>query len=169
MTEKWLPIKGYERLYEVSNFGRVKSFVRKRIKILKNRKAGRGYFIVSLYNKASEKKQYVHRLVAEYFIPNPENKKTVNHKDGIKKNNMFNNLEWMTYSENTQHAVKNGLIHNRQNRKPVAQIKDGKVIKTWDYGFKAGKKLGINFGNISSCCHRKYGCKTAGGFEWKFV
>ena len=110
MEEEWRDIKGYEGQYMVSNFGNVKSLERydkynrrvmqKNLKPFDN-KAGKGYLCVNLGRKAKAKK--IHRLVAEAFIPNPQNKKEVNHMDGNVKNNKVNNLEWVTHQENCLH------------------------------------------------------------------
>ena len=106
--EIWKDIKGYEGLYQVSNKGRVKSFHRKKIKLLK-RHDFRNYYAVRLYKDGIIENFLVHRLVAEFFIPNPQNKPQVNHKDGNKLNNCVENLEWVTIQENLLHAVKIGL------------------------------------------------------------
>lgn len=112
MQEIWKDIKGYEGLYQVSNLGRVKSLPHGRTKgcILRpwNNK---GYQVVGLWEGTPSKmrKLSVHRLVAEAFISNPENKPCINHIDGIRNNNNITNLEWVTYSENNNHAIKFGL------------------------------------------------------------
>lgn len=98
--EIWKRINGYPD-YQVSNFGRVKS----NRKILTPWNDGKGYMKVELHGKSMR----VHRLVAQAFIPNPENKKQINHKDGNKSNNDSSNLEWCTNSENTKHAWDSGL------------------------------------------------------------
>lgn len=119
MKEVWKPIEGYEGLYEVSNLGRVKNLER-RIpfgyglrtipeRILKNNVNEFGYLYVRLYKDAKGKKHKIHRLVAQTFIENPENKKCVNHIDGNKQNNSVENLEWVTHSENMKHASDNKL------------------------------------------------------------
>ena len=113
MEEIWKDIQGYEGLYQVSNYGRIRSFKR-----MKNNKEARqfkltpnstGYISVGLRKNGKKILYQVHRLVAESFIPNPENKPQVNHIDGNKTNNHISNLEWVTASENTQHAYKMGL------------------------------------------------------------
>ena len=121
--EVWKDIKGLEGKYQISNLGRVKSldrntkylngnFRRHKERILKGGITIWGYRVFQLCI-GEGKKTYLlkssHRLVAENFISNPENKKTVNHKDGNKLNNNVLNLEWATYSENTQHAYDKGL------------------------------------------------------------
>ena len=101
--EIWKPISDYDG-YEVSNFGRVKSFKYNSPRILKPELRG-VYLSVNLYNKHFQ----VHRLVALAFIPNPDNKPQINHIDGHKLNNYAGNLEWTTASENIQHAFATGL------------------------------------------------------------
>lgn len=118
--EIWKDIKGYEGLYQVSNYGRIKSLARIVIgknnsirivkeKILKLHKDTIGYFDVTLSKNNKIKRILVHRLVTEAFIPNPLSLPEVNHKDGNKQNNYFVNLEWCTKSNNQKHAYKNKL------------------------------------------------------------
>lgn len=124
MKEAWKPVVGYETRYHVSNLGRVKSLGGvKRVcgngvqafspRILKQSNA-QGYKYVNLCNGSCKPKK-IHRLVADAFIPNPLNKKCINHIDGNKSNNTVSNLEWCNHSENLNHAYKTGL------RKPVKQ------------------------------------------------
>lgn len=119
-NEIWKDIKDYEGIYQVSNLGRVKSIERKEInklgiermlkeKILKCLKV-LGYFHISLSKDSIVKQFKIHRLVAQVFIPNPENKPQVNHKNGIRHDNRVENLEWVTASENMKHAVKYNLL-----------------------------------------------------------
>lgn len=105
--EIWKPIPWRDWI-EVSNRGRIRSINYNgsgKVQILKQSKHWHGYMRISFDNKA----YYSHRLVAELFIPNPENKREVNHKDGDKTNNSVCNLEWVTPIENRRHAVENGL------------------------------------------------------------
>src|SRR5690606_32510614 len=120
-------IKGFECSYQVSNIGRVRSLNRsvggkngtKKQLIGKIRKQDNfsNYYGVVLSNDTIIKRSYTHRLVAEAFIPNPENKPQVNHIDGNKENNNVENLEWATSSENNNHAYKNGLRKKRVGEK----------------------------------------------------
>lgn len=119
--ELWKDVKGYEGLYAISDLGRVKSFVSH--KILSPRDNGQGYGKVGLCKDMVTKNRYVHRLVAEAFIPNPHNKTEVNHKDGDPSNNHVSNLEWVTSSENTKHAVYKGALCAWGNKaKPIEAI-----------------------------------------------
>lgn len=102
--------------YEISNYGRVKSNKRNRALILSPRVDGCGYYRVSLSTNGKSKDYRINVLVAKYFIDNPENKLTVNHKDGNKQNNHYTNLEWATYSEQMYHAYNMGLKIPRYNR-----------------------------------------------------
>lgn len=110
-NEVWKDIKGYEGLYQISDYGRIKSFYRTttHTRILKERTHRDGYLYVGLYKNGKTTTAKSHRLVALYFIPNPENKPQVNHKDGNKLNNNVENLEWCTAAENARHAVDTGL------------------------------------------------------------
>lgn len=119
--EIWKDIPDYEGIYQVSNKGNVKSLSRVLIfsdgrvyrfseKILKISPVGEGkYPTIHLYRDGVRKTLSIHKIVAQVFIPNPENKKTVNHKNGNKFDNRVENLEWMTYQENNNHAICNGL------------------------------------------------------------
>lgn len=118
--EKWKDIKGFEGKYQISNYGNVKSIKRfvnhwqgglrlVNERLLKNF-IKQGYMYVDLGNK---KHYRIHRLVAESFITNSDNKLEVNHKDGNKLNNHVNNLEWATHSENMKHSYKTGLWNNQ--------------------------------------------------------
>lgn len=109
--EIWKNIEGFEN-YQISSYGRVKSYYNNKESILKQIKDSHGYYFVNLYKNKISKISYLHRLVSENFIENPENKPQVNHKDGIKTNNHISNLEFCTAKENIQHAFLTGLMEN---------------------------------------------------------
>lgn len=112
MKEEWKPILGFEG-YEISTLGRVKSLRKGNPKILKSHIVGAGYLKNELMQNDIPHLRYVHRLVAQAFIPNVDNKPEANHLDGDKTNNHVNNLEWVTHEENGQHgkvAKLNGII-----------------------------------------------------------
>lgn len=107
--EIWRDVVGYEGLYQVSNLGRVRSFHKNKVKILKFAISPFGYLRVILSKDFQKKNRNIHILVAQAFIPNPEGKTQVNHIDGNKENNHVSNLEWVTPSENINHAFEKGL------------------------------------------------------------
>ncbi len=120
MEEIWKDCIGYEGLYQVSDLGRVKSMERQSIgknnsirilkeKILECNVDEKGYKFLHLWNKSVKKRITVHRLVAQHFIENPNGLPQVNHKDGVKSNNVVYNLEWCTSSQNIKHAYDTGL------------------------------------------------------------
>lgn len=130
-----------------------------------------GYLIVSLIDREGAKiKVSIHRLVAIAYLPNPDNKKHVNHKDGCKTNNHLDNLEWCTPLENTLHAIATGLKDTRNLSQCVRVGKfslDGGLLEEFDSLKKAELSTGVPFPNISKVC--KGVRKHAGGFIWKYL
>lgn len=114
MKEIWKNIPGFNGDYQISNYGRIKSFKRKEPKILKQGYDGRKYRKIMLCKNGKRTNPAVHTLVAKLFVPNPKNKPTVNHIDCNKDNNRADNLEWMTYSENSLHGRKNGCWNTQE-------------------------------------------------------
>jgi tRNA A37 threonylcarbamoyladenosine biosynthesis protein TsaE len=118
--EIWKDIAGFGGLYQISSCGNVRNTKRSRpVRLYVN---DNGYCIVGLYDKSAGKHKHyrIHRLVAEAFIPNAEQKRTVNHKDGDKQNNAVENLEWSTHKENINHAHKIGLITVTEKQREAA-------------------------------------------------
>lgn len=143
-TEIWKDVIGYEGFYQVSNKGRVRSVTRiiKRtsgdMKFKSRIMAGcvrNGYKIMPLSKNKTIKAWRVHRLVAIAFIPNPENKAEVNHKNGIRLDNKLDNLEWMTHQENVQHAFRTGLV------KVGSQRKDAKLTEKDVIAIRSNRQL----------------------------
>lgn len=164
MEEFWKDIEGYEGLYQVSNLGRVRS-LRRNI-IMKNQIARNGYVRVLLRNNNIPKLYFVHRLVANAFISNPDNLPQVNHKDENKANNCASNLEWCTPKYNYNY----GTVNKRRARslsKKVLQFKpDGTFIKEWESIIDIQRNLGFYQSNISRCCRNIR--KSAHGYIWKY-
>lgn len=128
------PIEGFNEKCFVSDDGKVYSIRRQGHKggFVKQRMNNSGYLRVALSKNGKSKAYFVHRLVAQAFIPNPENKQFVNHKDGDKTNNRMSNLEWCTKSENMQHAVKTGLVHYHGllgEKHPQCKISDADALE----------------------------------------
>jgi len=129
--EIWKTIKDFED-YQVSNLGNVKitaNEATRKERVLKPLITGRGYYRVALYKNTKPYFKSIHRLVAEYFIPNPDNKKQVNHLDGNKENNRVDNLEWCTYRENVNHAIENKLsaCGERNGNSKLTQIQVNEI------------------------------------------
>lgn len=114
LIEKWKPVNGYEGLYEVSNFGRVRNSAHK---IRKTQINNRGYYNVRLCKNGKYKTCLVHRLVAIAFIPNDDTSLEVNHKDENKQNNMIDNLEWVTRKENMNYGTVQERIHGHKKER----------------------------------------------------
>lgn len=124
-----------------------------------------GYERVGLCKGGKQRYILVHRLVAETFIENPNNKPCVNHKDENKLNNDVSNLEWCTTSENNCYGSRLTRI-SESNKKKIVQIDlSGKVVKIWDSQTDAEKVLGVR--NINRCLKGRR--KTCGGYSWRYV
>lgn len=128
-----------------------------------------GYFIVTLVNESERKNQFIHRLLAQYFLPNPNNKPQINHIDGNKQNNCLSNLEWVTAKENAQHAVQTGLCDARTLAQSVAVLQEtieGQLVSRHTSLHEAGRTTGIAWQNISKVVR---GIRPrAGGFVWRY-
>lgn len=154
---KQIQIEGFED-YLVSNKGELYR------KITPSSLRG-GY--LSIFLNTVKKSYKIHQLVAKTFIPNnDENKIIVNHKDGNKLNNNVNNLEWVTASENVQHAIDTGLITVTKRKVHQCDL-EGNIINTYNTIRGAGKETGIDSAGIAKVC--KGTRVTAGGFKWEFA
>ena len=198
MIEIWKDIEGYEG-YQVSNLGRVRSLDRidsnnhplKGV-ILKPYISNSGYLLVGLYKQQKRDRKLLHRLVAEAFIPNPDNKPEIDHINTIKTDNTVflnedgsinyekTNLRWTTRKENINNPLtktkmrinarkpskgKYGKKHHRS--KPIIQYdKEGNFIKEWDCANDVERVLGISNKHIGSVCLGKR--KSCGGYIWKY-
>ena len=162
--EVWKDVKGFEGLYQISSLGQVKSL--RRNKILKPKKHRCGYLIVDLCNNG-EKTRYIHRLVAEAFIPNPNNLPQVNHIDENKKNNSVNNLEWCTPKYNTNYGSRIERFSESRKKKVLQFDLDGNFIKEWKSAVDIEKETGLEQNNIRSCCRKEQG--KAYGYIWRYA
>lgn len=148
---------------EVSNIGNVKNLYGRVLRLNDN---NRGYYKCSIYS-------VVHRLVAQTFIENPENKPLVNHKNGLKKDNRAENLEWATYSENFIHAIATGLNPNGKGAnnprsKKIQQIDlDGRIVRVFNSANEVQRETPFKQANVSRCATGQF--KTAYGFKWKYI
>lgn len=182
MIEEWRTIEDYPN-YMVSNLGNVKSINYNRTgteRLLKTSIDKDGYLSVILCNNVGKKGFRVHRLVAQSFIPNPENLPIINHKNQIVNDNRVENLEWCNYKYNNNYAdrnVKVGIaskkrmlgrfgIENNASKSIIQFTKNGDFVKKWYCITDAERELNINHQDISKCC--KFKQKTAGGFIWKY-
>lgn len=189
--EEWKDIVGFEGQYQISNFGRVKRLSRcvscgckslslkeKLMKpVLQHSQTNYYRLSVRLGNCKTLK---IHRLVAEAFVPNPDNKPQVDHIDGNPLNNFYLNLRWATSKENTNNPNTSWKSQKTQFKKgerlgkkspdsiPILQFdKDGNFIREWDCMADVERELHINHSHICHCCKGER--KTAGGYVWSYV
>ena len=181
MEEIWKAIEGYEGKYEVSNLGRVRSLPRPKTsrnahgkytfttkpKILRTFTQRGGYQRISFGKGKDKVAIFVHRLVAQAFIPNPDNLPHVNHKDENPKNNRADNLEWCNAQYNTTYGTipeKNSKAHSI----PVVQCDmNGNPIRTYPSATAAAESIGLTKGAVTKCCKGQN--KTAGGYRWRYI
>lgn len=176
--EIWKDIIGYEGLYQVSNLGGVKSLPRPhkfvhgyyltKEKFLSPRVCGtqREYLSVALQRDGKCKQIKIHRLVAQAFIPNPNNFKEVNHIDENKGNNKADNLEWCTRSYNVNYGSRIEKQRKALIKPVVAYSKDYEFVKEFDSLVDASKFAKVDITNISRAC-KKEG-RISGGYLWKY-
>lgn len=186
MIEMWKVIDGFGGRYEVSNLGHVRSYANGRhgnkeaSKVMAAKMTSPGYASVALRKPFSGGKavyRMIHRLVAEAFIPNPEGKPQVNHKDGNKLNNRAENLEWVTASENSFHAFATGLAKPSQHQKDVVIARCSIPVVMLDKAMneigrfasakEASEKTGADHSAIIKCCRGKL--KSTKGFKWQYA
>lgn len=175
--EEWRDIEGYEGLYQVSNWGRVKS-IKFNKEIIMKQKDRRGYKGIGLRKKGEKQKFYsIHRLVAQAFLENPNNLPCINHKDENKLNNKVENLEWCTYEYNANYGTRVERLReaNLGAKNPYAK----KVIcittgETFECIREAADKYGLCETNISACCRGRANYTgihpvTGEKLVWKYI
>ena len=190
MKEVWKDVQGYEGLYEISNYGRVKSWHKTKHctpngYLLKPSVNVPGYIYYGLKKDGHRKNFLCHRLVGMHFIDNPNDYPQINHMDENPKNNRVDNLEWCTPHYNTNYGT--GIERRKQNTdyafimkkidwverakkyyKKIEQLTtNGQLIKKWDAIIFAGESLNIPCSNITMCCKGRI--KTAGGYVWRYA
>jgi hypothetical protein len=187
-NEIWKPIKGYEGIYEVSNLGHVRSLDRKVSKLtkygtmavfnikgrlLKGTTTWHGYQSVNI--RHTDGKFYprlIHRLVAKAFVPGYFDGADVNHIDENKQNNRFDNLEWVTKTENNNHGshTQKATAHCVEERKPIIQMTlNGDFVAKYAHSREAAEKTGIHRWQIRKCCEGAKKYKTAGDYRWRYA
>ena len=176
MQEIWRSVKGYEGLYEVSSFGRVKCLAKMKgygktpvLEAIMKQRVNRGYYFVALSKGGRKTTRIVNKLVAEAFLPNPEGKPYTNHKDNNPSNNHVDNLEWCTQKENYEHSKRQGR-NSRGERHGNSKLTEEAVIRIREC--KKGMKGDTN--TLSSLCRELgIGYETAKrirrGESWQHV
>ena len=160
-NEIWKEINGYEGIFQISDNGKVKSLYGRKPRIRKPYKKENGYLSISLSKGGVSKTFYIHRLVAEAFIPNPENLPQVNHKDENKTNNNVNNLEWCTALYNLNYGtyrerVSNSKTNNPKVSKKVMQFDlEGNFVSEYPSVKETSRQTGFIHQNIQACCKEK--------------
>ena len=151
--EQWRPVEGFEGLYEISNFGRVKSLKFDKERILKPGKDGDGYLSVSLWSDGKRNAFKVHRLVASAFIPNPMGLPEINHRDENPSNNEVGNIEWCSRLYNINYGTRTEKVS-----KPVeaSKYEDFREICLRFASIMEAKRNGYNHGAVSDCCRGCY-------------
>lgn len=167
IVEEWRDIIGYEGLYQISNLGRVRSLnyhgTKGKIKEMVSFKKPNGYYCIGLRLPGESKKFFhIHRLVAQAFIPNPDNLPVINHKDCNPANNVVSNIEWCTQSYNTNYEPT-----LKKRSKTVAQSLNSILVAIYPSLAEASRQTKIRIGDICRCCKGQR-C-TAGGFTWCYA
>lgn len=181
MIEEWRDIRDYEGIYQISNFGRLRSLDReiciteKSGRAYKYLKRGRiispgicrGYLNTTLCNGDMRKTQYVHRLVASAFLPNPENLPEINHKDRNPLNNRVENLEWCSRYYNTHYDGAIERQHATIRKKVRQRTLDGKIVAEFPSVCDASKQTGVHKSLIAKVANGMF--KQGKSFIWEFI
>lgn len=168
VEEIWKDVEGFEGLYQVSSLGRVKRLKGKHCKQdrILSQSTLRGYRHLTLKNDSKQRTVQVHRLVAETFIPNPDNLPTINHRDENPSNNCVENLEWCTQKYNCNYGNRNSKIGEKSIKRPIMQLFADGTIKVWESAREAGR-YGYDHNSVYRCCAGIR--KTYKQCKWQYV
>lgn len=158
MKEEWKDIKEYEGIYEVSNFGKVRSLKFGKVKIRNGYKDSNGYLQIDLWNKGKKRMFLIHRLVAQAFLNNPNNYEEVNHMDKNIENNSVYNLEYCNRIYNVRYGNRTKKINQYDLQ--------GNFIKEWASSKDIERQLHFPSSTIKACCNGKF--KTSHNYIWKY-
>lgn len=175
--ENWVDVKGWEGFYQVSNYGNVRSL--SRTKTVKNggvqEVKGRvltpqtdrfGYYRVCFTRDGKSVYKRVNRIVAQAFIPNPDNLPQVNHKNECKTDNRVENLEWCDAKYNSNYGSRNKKVQEAQSVWVIKLSFNNEILHFYRSAMEAERDTGISNSNINRCCKGKR--KSAGGYIWKY-
>lgn len=169
MIEEWREVYGFDVLYEVSNLGRVrtkyhgKSGYGNEYRYLIPLDNGNGYLRLNLQSNQRPRTTYIHRLVAEAFVPNPNGYAEINHKDENKRNNRFDNLEWCEHIYNCNYGTRNERT-SRKNEKSIRCVETGIVYASLR---EAAEVMDIGVTAIGNCLKGR--SKSCRGYTWEYV
>lgn len=165
MEEIWKEVPGFEGLYQVSNYGQIRSTPRRGTTggIMKGHIDKKGYINITLRKDGAQYTQKLHRLIAITFIPNPNNYPEVNHKDENKQNNRVDNLEWCTTSYNHEYGTRTVRASTRCG-KPIRCVETGIEYQGAKW---ASKELSIDSSGITKALKNLN--RTCGGYHWQYV
>ena len=155
--------EGIETDYSVSTEGEVRKDT---TNYILSQSSQQDYKFVTLLINGQQKRMRVHRMVAMTFIENPDNKPYVNHINGIRYDNNVENLEWVTQSENIQHAVRTGLMQNGRKKAVIQYNLNGDRMATFESASEAARQTGGSQSKITMCCKRQR--ETANDYQWRY-